>query len=66
MQELLTDQTSVITSLQNQQTDLSTNAGLLAGYNNNLSSLASDILNLANPLGPLTAQSATSSDSFHP
>ena len=63
VQELLTDQTSVITSLQNQQTDLSTNAGLLAGYNNNLSSLASDILNLANPLGPLTAQSATSSDS---
>ncbi len=62
VQELLSPQTSAINALQNQQTDLSTNAGLLQGFNNNLTSLASTVLDLANPLGPLTAQSASSSD----
>jgi flagellar hook-associated protein 2 len=63
VQELLSQQTATITALQNQQTDLSTNTGLLQGFNNNLTNLASAVLDLANPLGPLTAQAATSSDS---
>jgi flagellar hook-associated protein 2 len=49
-----------ISLLQNQQTDLSTQAGLLAGLNNNLTNLAA-VLSLASISGPLTAQSATSS-----
>ena len=63
VQELLAQQTAVVTTLQNRQTDLASNVGLLRGYNNNLTSLASAVLDLANPLGPLTAQAATSSDS---
>jgi flagellar capping protein FliD len=51
-----------ITLLQNQQTDLSTQAGLLSGYNNNLTSLAATVVALADPTGPLAAQSAASSD----
>jgi len=61
--ELLTPQTAVIGQLQNEQTDLSTQLGLLQGYNNNLTSLMSAVVALANPVGPLTSQSATSSDS---
>ena len=49
--------------MQNQQTDLSTQAGLLSGINNNLTSLAQAVLALADPTGPLASQSATSSDS---
>ncbi len=52
---------AVVNQLQNQQTDLSTQAGLLAGYNNNLTSLAAAVVALANPTGPLASQSATSS-----
>ena len=48
---------------QNEQTDLSTQAGLLSGLNNNLSSLQAAVVALANPTGPLASQSATSSDS---
>ena len=51
-----------ITLLQNQQTDLATQAGLLAGINNNLTSLEAAVVALANPTGPLASQSATSSD----
>lgn len=50
-----------ISLLQNQQTDLSTQAGLLAGLNNNLTNLAAAVLSLASITGPLTAQAATSS-----
>src|SRR3954466_2857145 len=50
-----------ISLLQNQQTDLSTQAGILTGLNNNLTNLAAAVLSLASIHGPLTAQSATSS-----
>jgi flagellar hook-associated protein 2 len=60
---ILKPQTASVTTLQNQQTDLSTQAGLLSGYNNNLTSLAAAVVALANPSGPLASQSATSSDS---
>ncbi len=60
---ILSPQNASVTNLQNQQTDLSTQAGLLAGLNNNLTSLASSIVSLADPTGPLAAVAATSSDS---
>lgn len=62
VQELLGTQSAVVTSLQNQQTDLSTNLGFLQGYNNNLTSLASAVAALANPFGALSAMAASSSD----
>jgi flagellar hook-associated protein 2 len=58
---LLSQRTAPLTAFQNQQTDLSTQAGLLAGLNNNLTSLAASVLSLANPHGPLASQSAASS-----
>ena len=58
---ILSPQSSSISLLQNQQTDLSTQAGLLAGVNNDLTNLAAAVLSLASLSGPLTAQSATSS-----
>jgi flagellar hook-associated protein 2 len=58
---ILAPQNASITLLQNQQTDLSTQAGLLAGLNNDLTNLAAAVLSLASVSGPLTAQSATSS-----
>jgi flagellar hook-associated protein 2 len=60
---ILTPRSSSLAVWQNQQTDLSTQAGLLAGLNNNLTSLAAAVLSLANPHGPLTFLTATSSDS---
>ena len=60
---ILTPETGSLTIWQNQQTDLSTQAGLLTGLNNNLTSLAATVLSLANPTGPLASQSATSTDS---
>jgi flagellar hook-associated protein 2 len=58
---ILGPKSGAISLLQNQQTDLSTQAGLLAGLNNNLTNLAAPVLSLASISGPLTAQSATSS-----
>lgn len=58
---ILSQQSGPLTDWQNQQTDLSTQAGLLTGLNNNLTNLAAAALALANPTGPLAAQSATSS-----
>ncbi|MGH2481984.1 MAG: flagellar cap protein FliD N-terminal domain-containing protein, partial [Ktedonobacteraceae bacterium] len=58
---ILSPQSSEVTLFQNQQTDLSTQAGLLAGINNNLTNLAAAVLSLASIHGPLTAQAATSS-----
>ena len=58
---ILSPKSGSISLLQNQQTDLSTQAGLLAGLNNNLTNLAAAVLSLASIHGPLTAQSATSS-----
>jgi len=59
---ILSQQTAPLTDLQNRQTDLSTEAGLLAGLNNNLTTLAATALSLADPHGPLASQTATSSD----
>jgi flagellar hook-associated protein 2 len=58
---ILAPKSGSISLLQNQQTDLSTKAGLLTGLNNNLTNLAAAVLSLASLSGPLTAQSATSS-----
>jgi flagellar hook-associated protein 2 len=58
---ILSPKNASISLLQNQQTDLSTQAGLLAGLNNNLTNLAAAVLSLASIHGPLTAQAATSS-----
>jgi len=60
--QILSVQTGPLTTWQNQQTDLSTQAGLLAGINNNLTSLSSAVVALADPSGALASQSATSSD----
>ena len=60
---ILTPESGSLTIWQNQQTDLSSQAGLLAGLNNNLTSLAAAVLSLANPHGPLASLTATSSDS---
>ena len=58
---ILTPAAGSITILQNQQTDLATQAGLLLGINNNLTSLATAVTALADPNGALAAISATSS-----
>jgi len=58
---ILTPETTDLTALQNQQTDLSSNAGLLAGFNNNLTALAAAVAALADPNGALASLDATSS-----
>jgi flagellar hook-associated protein 2 len=58
---ILTPETSELSALQNQQTDLSSNAGLLAGFNNNLNALATAVSALADPNGALASLDATSS-----
>ena len=60
---ILNQESGPLAIWQNEQTDLSTQAGLLAGFNNNLNSLQAAVVALANPTGPLASQSATSSDS---
>jgi flagellar hook-associated protein 2 len=60
---ILNPESGPLSIWQNEQTDLSTQAGLLAGLNNNLNSLQAAVVALANPTGPLASQSATSSDS---
>jgi flagellar hook-associated protein 2 len=52
-----------VTIWQQEQTNLSTQSGLLLGLNQNLSTLQSAVQSLADPLGPLAAMAATSSDS---
>ena len=59
---LLSAGSAPLTAWQNQQTDLSIQAGLLNGYNNNLTNLQAAVLSLADVTGPLASQSATSSD----
>jgi flagellar hook-associated protein 2 len=58
--EITAPQTAAIRALQSQQSNLSTNAGLLSGYNSDLNSLASAIAVLADPNGQLASLSATS------
>src|SRR5579859_5681720 len=45
---------------QQQQTDLQSQAGLLTGFSSDLSKLSSAVNSLADILGPLTGQTATS------
>lgn len=61
VQQLLSAKSGQLTLWQNQQTDLSTQAGLLQGLNNNLTNLATAVNSLVNPQGPLSALTATSS-----
>jgi flagellar hook-associated protein 2 len=58
---ILTPETSNLTALQNQQTSLTSDAGLLASYNNDLNSLATAVNALNDPSGPLASLIATSS-----
>ena len=58
--EITAPQTAAIAALQSQQSDLSSNASLLSGYNSDLNSLASAIAVLADPNGQLAALTATS------
>jgi flagellar hook-associated protein 2 len=58
---ILSPETGPLTIWQNQQTDLATQAGLLAGINNNLTNLARAAAALADPSGPLASFAATSS-----
>lgn len=58
---ILSPKTAVLTALQNQQTDLSTQAGLLSGYNNNLNALETAVNALTNIDGPLASMTSTSS-----
>ena len=59
--ELTAPQTAAITALQSQQSALSSDSGLLTGYNSDLSTLASAIAALADPNGQLASLTATSS-----
>jgi flagellar hook-associated protein 2 len=60
---ILTPESGALTIWQNEQTDLSTQAGLLTGLNNNLTTLAAAAIALADPNGALASQTATSSNS---
>jgi flagellar hook-associated protein 2 len=59
---ILSPETATVSLYQNQQTDLATQAGLLAGLNNNLATLEGSVVALADPNGALAAQTAVSSD----
>ncbi|HEX8815595.1 MAG TPA: flagellar filament capping protein FliD [Terriglobales bacterium] len=61
--EVLANQSGELTVLENEQSTLSTNAGLLQGINNDLNSLATAVQGLADPTGALAAMAANSSDS---
>jgi flagellar hook-associated protein 2 len=58
---ILRPQTGQLTAWQNQQTDFATQAGLLAGINNNLTSLQNAINALGDFNGPLASLTADSS-----
>ncbi len=63
VQQIISEQSGQLSVWQGQQTALATQDGLLEGINNNLTSLQTAIASLADPLGPLSAQAATSSNS---
>jgi flagellar hook-associated protein 2 len=58
---ILAQQAGPVSIWQNEQTDLSTQAGVLAGLNNNLINLATAAQSLADSSGPLASLSASSS-----
>ena len=60
--ELLNQKSGQLTQWQSQQTNLQLQAGVLNNINNDLNSLATAVSALADPLGPMTAQAATSSN----
>jgi len=61
VQQIIASQSGQLNVWQAQQTTLATQDGLLAGINNNLTNLQTAVAALANPIGALTAQAATSS-----
>jgi len=60
--ELLNEQSGPLTEWQNEQATLQTQASALTSINNDLSNLATAVSALSDPLGVVSAQSATSSD----
>jgi len=60
--QLLNQKSGQLTEWQNEQTTLQQQAGLLKQINDDLTSLATAVTALSDPLGALTAQSATSSN----
>ncbi len=62
VQQIVADQKSgPLQEWQSEQTTLSSQAGLLLGINNNLTNLATAVQELSDPLGPLAAVAASSS-----
>ena len=60
--EILNEKSGQLSEWSSEQTLLQTQSGLLTSMNTDLSSLATAVSALSDPLGALTAQSATSSD----
>ena len=60
--EMLNQKSGQLTEWQGEQTTLQQQAGLLKSINDDLSTLANAVSALSDPLGALTAQSATSSN----
>jgi flagellar hook-associated protein 2 len=61
VQQLLANKSGPLQEWQNEQTTLSTQAGLLLGINNNLTNLNTAVQALADPFGVLASVAATSS-----
>lgn len=61
VQQIISSQSGQLTVWQGQQSTLATQDGLLEGMNNNLTNLQTAVAALADPLGALSAQAATSS-----
>ena len=61
VQQIIASQSGALSVWQGQQTTLATQNGVLEGMNNNLTSLQTAVAALADPVGALTAQAATSS-----
>jgi len=61
VQQIIASQSGPLSVWQNQQITLATQDGVLAGMNNNLISLQTAVAALADPIGALAAQAATSS-----
>ena len=61
VQQIIASQSGELAVWQGQQTTLATQDGLLEGINNNLTNLQTAVAALADPIGALTAQAATSS-----
>lgn len=59
--QILSNQSGILNVWQQQQTNLVTQAGLLSGMNTDLGNLANAVQALSDPLGPLSAMAATSS-----